>query len=308
MSVPKVSATVKNKVPERMNRLEAGVKYSLGRQLVESVKQLLRTIIAHTPPFSGKRGSGGTPEADKSGKEAEARYIRSAFMPLSSEKFGNLIMARNDQALWNYQNIQWREQTCQDAWDERDLNRLHSIFQAAGWQEEENRTPYYDDISETQLNEILASQVSAIRSSSNPSVKAYVRDRALVEKLVIFRQKAVGQVAAGWKACLSQVGGKVEGAQAPSLAQVEKKGVEKEAVQEIKVSNNALKIPAISAYYEASLSEEDRKRLEEIRTQFKNQSTEDFRKTVRAVCSKEVQVLGGGTIKVEPDWVKKWCV
>lgn len=305
MAIPKVSATVKNNVQARMNRLEAGIKYSIGRTLIESAKQFLRTIIAYTPPFDRKPGTGGTPSAEKAGDKAEANYIRNAFMPLSSEKFGNLIMARNDKALWNYQNIVWREATVEEAWNERNLDRLHNIFQAAGWPEQENNTPYIDDITESQLEEILSTK-GAMRDASahNPSVKAYVRDRALIEKMVAFRQKSVGMVAAGWKACLTQLGGTVQGKQAPSLGTVEKKGVEKEMVQEVKISNNAMKNPAIVAYYEASLTDEQKKKLEELRSAYKVQSLEDFNKTIKAVCAKEVQVLGG-TIKVEPEWIKK---
>ena len=309
MSVPQVKSTVTNKVPERMKRLDSGMKYSLGRQLLESCKQLLRTIIAHTPPFESKQGTGGTEQADKVGAKREERFIRSAFMPLSSEKFGNLIMARNDKALWNYENIVWREANCEDAWNERNMDKLYAIFQAAGWPAQSNNTPYFDDVTESQLAEILSSKGAAKDASAhNPSVRAYVRNRAVIEKIVAFKQKAVGVVNAGWKACLAQVGGQVAGKQAVSTGSVEKKGVETEVIQQVVIKNNAMKSPAILATYEASLTEEQKKKLEELRASFKSQTTADFRKTIRKLCAKEAQVGMGGTIKVDPDWVKKWCI
>jgi len=309
MSIPQVKASVSNKVPERMKRLDKGMKYSLGKQLMESCKQLLRTIIAHTPPFEGKQGTGGTEQADKSGMKREERFIRSAFMPLSSEKFGNLIMARNDKALWNYENIVWREANCEDAWNERNMDKLYAIFQAAGWPAQENNTPYFSDVTEAQLGAILSTQGAAKDASAhNPSVRAYVKNRAVIEKMVAFKQKTVGVVNAGWKACLSQLGGVVAGKQAASTGSVEKKGVETEVVQHVVIKNNAMKSPAIVASYESSMTEEQKKKLTELRSAFKNQTTADFRRTVRKLCAKESQVGMGGTIKVDPDWVKKWCI
>jgi hypothetical protein len=100
----------------------------------------------------------------------------------------------------------------------------------------------------------------------------------------------------------------VAGKQAASTGSVEKKGVETEVVQHVVIKNNAMKSPAIVASYESSMTEEQKKKLTELRSAFKNQTTADFRRTVRKLCAKEAQVGMGGTIKVDPDWVKKWCI
>ena len=298
----KPPVTVVNRVPKKLDSFQKALHESIGALLLAKAKQFVRTLMAFSPPFDkGEQGTGGTDQAQASGMRAVEHQIRDAFKPIGTEKFGDLIMARNTQALWNYNEIVWRESNCEEAWKEKNIDKLYTIFQAAGWTTNENDTPYYEDVSEELLNRLLR--------EAGKMPKGYVRDKTIVQRFILMKQKTVGLVSNGWRSALAQLGeGSRPSASAAPASTVKQEGIKTSPKQKVVIQNGAMQSSAFRASFEASLTPEQKLKLAQVRASFKDGTFADLNKTIRKVCAKEVKVGSGGFIKVDPDWVKKWCI
>jgi hypothetical protein len=139
------------------------------------------------------------------------------------------------------------------------VDSLYNIFQNAGWESQENNIEYHDNINEQQLNQILHANAGKYRNSTS-SAKAYVRNKAIVENLIIMRQKTIGLIAAGWKSALNQLGSSV-GATS-GKATVTQLGISTSEVQSISIVNN-------SAGNGEHLSPESRAAIEAVKAEIK---------------------------------------
>jgi hypothetical protein len=298
----KPQVTVVNRVPQKLDSFQRALHQSIGALLLAKAKQFARTLMAFSPPFDkGEKGTGGTDQAQASGMRAVEHQIRDAFRPIGTEKFADLIMARNTQALWNYDEIVWREANCEEAWKEKNIDKLYTIFQSAGWTTNENDTPYYDDISEELLNRLL--------KEAGKMPKGYVRDKTIVQRFILMKQKTVGLVSNGWRSALAQLGeGSAPKSSAAPATVVKQEGIKTAPKQKVVIQNGAMQSAAFRASFESSLTPEQKLKLAQVRAAFKDGTFADLNKTIRKVCAKEVKVGSGGFIKVDPDWVKKWCI
>ncbi len=220
MSAPKgVQINVRTnaaEVAKNLGKSSDEVMKMLPNALKEYVVAVCKELLNKSYPAPGNdptSGGGGTDAGLQQGKSNLAAEINSAFTTWEKTMVGDLIMARNEQVLWNLNNpIPWRSPRLQKAWDSKDIDYLYETFARKGWTEPSEVVDYQSDIDRSLHEKVRDPKSGAVLEAvrNNKNLRISVKDRQTIENYIITRQKSIGTMAGGWVKALSALGASVQ--------------------------------------------------------------------------------------------------
>ena len=181
----------------------------------EALKYEVEELIKYTPPIKGNligQPLGGTADAKKQGEANVARDIDMMFRPLEYTSLGDLVMARNEEAVWAYDNMVFESKRLQKAWDTKNIDELYHAFESNGWEYTEEDFGYLDtltipDAIATREEYMDNSGAQANAFKNNKSVRMLVKNTKSIEAVKKARQLSVGKMVGGWVKVLRSLGG-----------------------------------------------------------------------------------------------------
>lgn len=211
-------ATVTTNIPELQaawTKFDRLLIAALPDLVKEALKYEVEELIKYTPPIKGNQLGqplGGTAEAKKQGEANVARDIDMMFRPLQYTSLGDLVMARNEDAVWAYDNMIFESKRLQKAWDTRNMDELYHAFESNGWEYTEEDFDYVEDLTEADAVGARAeyrnnSGAMADAFKNNRSVRTLVKNQKTIEAVKKLRQATVGKMVGGWVKVLKALGG-----------------------------------------------------------------------------------------------------
>jgi hypothetical protein len=213
-----VQVTVRTNALEVAKNIEKGteeIMKMLPNALKEYVVEVCKELLNKSYPAPGndpEAGGGNSDEAMKQGVDNLTAEINSAFTTWDKTMVGDLIMAKNEEVLWNLNNpIPWRSPRLQKAWDSKDINYLYETFARKGWTEPSEVVNYQSDASDALHNKLRDPKSGAVLDAvkNNKNLRISVRDRQVIESYILTRQKSIGTMAGGWVKALTALGAPV---------------------------------------------------------------------------------------------------
>lgn len=184
--------------------------------LKDCVKYQVEELVKYTPPIKDNQlgaPKGGTADARKQGEKNIARDIDMLFKPLEYQSFGDLVMARNTDAVWAYENMIFENKRLQKAWDTKNFEQLYHAFESNGWEYTEEDFGYIDALTMPIVEGMWKDYGSsgAIRDAvkNNKSARFLVKNAKSIDAVKKARQLHVGKMVGGWVKVLKQLGGVV---------------------------------------------------------------------------------------------------
>lgn len=210
-----VTVNVRTNAAEVAKNLKAGqeeLMKTIPIALKDYVIAVCKELLEKSYPARGndpKQGGGNTDEAVQQGKDNLAAEINSSFTTWDKTMVGHLVMAKNEDVLWNLNNpIPWRSPRLQKAWDTKDFNTLYHAFSRRGWTEQPEVVHYEQEPSQEMHDKMRDPQTGAVLAAlkGNKNLRISVKDRQAIESYILTRQKSIGTMAGGWVKALTALG------------------------------------------------------------------------------------------------------
>ncbi len=211
-------ATVTTNIPELQaawTKFDKLLIAALPDLIKEALKYEVEELIKYTPPIKNNQLGqplGGTSDAKKQGEANVARDIDMMFRPLAYEALGDLVMARNEEAVWEYDKMVFESARLQKAWESKNMDALYRAFESSGWEYTEEDFDYVENLTEERVVQTRAlfkdnSGAMADAFKNNHSVRTLVKNQKSIEAVKKLRQATVGKMVGGWVKILRALGG-----------------------------------------------------------------------------------------------------